>query len=212
MTRACRNRRGAVLLLVCLVPAVALAEATRPPPAEPYLKTLPAELRARLEREGTVMLPNDAATPGVAEGLLVFSKPYDQVWALLVQTERQREYRKELAEVTSIERFETGVVERHRIRLLFFGLTYHLRYEFTPSAWRIAWSLAPGHENGLEQIAGTWELLDLGGSRTIGRLGSTVRVGGGMPRSLQNAVTRKNLPETLDHVRRWVDSGGTWRP
>jgi hypothetical protein len=205
---------GAVLVLVCIAPAFAVADATRvaPPPAAPYLKALTPDLLARLERERTVMLPSDDAAPGVAEGLVIFAQSYDQVWDLLVQTERHREYRKELTELTNVERFENGTVERHRIRVLFVRLTYHLRFELTPAAWHIEWSLAPNYENGMEQISGTWDLFELGRNRTLGRLGSTVRVGGGMPRSLQNAVTRKNLPETLDHVRRWVDSGGTWRP
>jgi hypothetical protein len=205
---------GAALLLACSAPALAVAGAAllAPPPAEPYLRAISPDLLPRLARERFLMLPSDAVAPDLVQGLVVFSQPYALVWRLLAQTERQREYRSELAELTNVEHFANGVVDRHRIRVLFVGLTYHLRYQLDPSAWHIEWSLAPNYENGMQQISGSWDLFDLGGDRTLGRLGSTVHVGAALPRSLQDAITRKNLPETLDNIRRWVDSGGTWRP
>lgn len=214
MGRASWRLCGAALLLACVAPEFAIADTAlrAPAPAGPYLRAISPDLRQRLERERFVMLPSDAATPGLVQGLVVFSQPYALVWRLLAQTERQREYRKELTELTNVERFANGVVDRHRISVLFVRLTYHLRYELDPSTWHIEWSLAPNYENGMQYISGAWDLFDLGGDRTLGRLGSTVRVGSALPRSFQDAVTRKNLPETLDNIRRWVDSGGTWRP
>jgi hypothetical protein len=191
------------------------AEAPRqpePPAGEPFLAAVSPDLQPRLERERFLMLPSDAARPGLAEGLVLFSQPHRQVWQLLTQTERQREYRPELVELTRVERFANGVVDRHRIRVLFIRLAYHLRYELDPPAWHIAWSLDPHYENGIQQISGSWDLYDMRGDRTLGRFGTTVRVGAALPRSLQDAVTRKNVPETLDNVRLWVDSGGEWRP
>jgi len=214
MGRASWRLCGAALLLAWSTPEFAAADAAllAPPPAEPYLRSISPDLLPRLERERSLMLPSDAAAPGLVQGLVVFSKPYALVWRLLTQTERQREYRPELTELTNVERFANGVVDRHRISLLFVRLTYHLRYQLDPSTWHIEWSLAPNYENGMQDISGAWDLFDLSGDRTLGRLGSTVRVGSALPRSLQEALTRKNLPETLDNMRRWVDSDGKWRP
>ena len=214
MGRASWKLLRAALFLACSAPGVAAADAPllAPLPGAPYLRAISPDLLPRLERERLVMLPSDASAPGVAQGLVVFSQPYALVWRLLTQTERQREYRPELTEITNVERFENGVVDRHRISVLFVRLTYYLRYELDPAAWHIEWSLAPNYENGVQQISGTWDLFDLGGGRTLGRLGSTVRVGAVLPRSLQEAITRNKLSETLDNVRQWVDSGGKWRP
>jgi len=214
MGRASWMLLRAALLFACSAAEVAAADAPRlaPLPGEPYLLAISRDLLPGLEREGRVILPSDATAPGVAQGLVVFSQPYALVWRLLTQTERQREYRTELIEITNVERFENGVVDRHGIRVLFVRLTYHLRYELDPAAWHIEWSLAPNYENGLQHVSGTWDLFDLEGGRTLGRLGSTVRVGAALPRSLQEAITRNKLVETLDNVRQWVDSGGKWRP
>ena len=214
MSRASLRWIGAALLLACSAPRVAVADAAlrAPPPAEPYLRAISPDLLPRLEREHFVMLPGDAANPGLAQGLVLFSKPYTQVWQLLTQTHRQREYREELAELTHFERTESAVVERHRIRMLFVGLSYHLRYEFDPSRCHIEWSLAPNYQNDIEQISGVWDLYTLGGDRTLGRLGTAVRVGKAMPKSMQDSITRAKVPESLENVRRWVDSDGKWRP
>lgn len=207
----------AALLLACSAAALAAAEpeppaGPMPPAGEPFLRAISPELLPRLERERFLLLPSAKSAPGVVEGLVLFSQPHAQVWRLLGQTERQREYRPELVELTNVERFANGVVDRHRIRVLFIRLAYHLRYELDAGTWHIAWSLDPRYENGVQQISGSWDLFDLRGDRTLGRFGTTVRVGAGLPRSLQDAVTRKNVPETLDNVRQWVDSGGRWRP
>ena len=199
-----------VLLLWCSAPDLAAAEVA-PPPAESYLRSIPPDLLAHLERDRFVVFSGDPATPGLVQGLVEFSQPYPQVWRLLAQTDRQREYRTELTEDTTLERFENGSVDRHRISMLFIRIAYHLRYQLDPGACHIEWSLAPDYENDMQQISGAWDFFDLGANRTLGRLATTVRLGSGMPRSMQDAITRKNLPETLDHVRRWVDSGGTWR-
>ena len=50
------------------------------------------------------------------------------------------------------------------------------------------------------------------GSRTLARFGTRVSVSKAVPGFLQNGITRKNVPETLENTRKWVDSGGQWRP
>ena len=44
------------------------------------------------------------------------------------------------------------------------------------------------------------------------RFGSRIDVGPALPAFLQDMATRSKLPEAMQNVRRWVDSGGTWRP
>ena len=48
--------------------------------------------------------------------------------------------------------------------------------------------------------------------RTLGRSGTSVDVGSAVPAFLQDWLTRKKLPQTMERVRLWVDSGGTYRP
>jgi hypothetical protein len=208
-----RRRAYAVVLVGAWLGLGGAAQAPAGPPScEAYLAAVSTELQQRLQRERIALLPSDPAKPGVVQGLVLFSQPYTQVWELLNQTARQREYRPEVTQIETLERFPDGVVDEHRIRILFMRLTYHLRYRFEPAAWHIEWALDPRFENGVEQIAGTWDLMDMKGDRTLGKFGTTVRVGAALPRALQDAVTRKKVPETLENVRQWVDANGRWRP
>ncbi|MEN8161643.1 MAG: hypothetical protein ABFS41_16355, partial [Myxococcota bacterium] len=59
---------------------------------------------------------------------------------------------------------------------------------------------------------GYWELHELEGGRTLARFGTRVNVSAAVPGFLQNGITRKNVPESLDNTRQWIDSGGRWRP
>ena len=193
--------------------AVAHAQALpRPSLGETSLAGFSTEVQQRLERERVVLLPSDPAKPDAVVGLVLFSQPRARVWELLNQTARQREYRPEITHIETIERLPDGVVDRHRIRILFIGLTYNLRYRMEPSTSHIEWALDPRFENGVEQIAGTWDLLDMNGDRTLGKFTTTVRVGAALPHALQDAITRRKVPDTLDNVRQWVDSSGRWRP
>ena len=69
-----------------------------------------------------------------------------------------------------------------------------------------------GLENDLRDVSGFWQLYDLDETHTLARFGTRVDVGPALPGFLQDYATRKNVPQTMDHVRRWVDSNGTWRP
>jgi hypothetical protein len=103
------------------------------------------------------------------------------------------------------------VVEQH-LKLMFVPIVYRLRHRPDREAARISWQLDRSFESSLRNVEGYWELFGLEGGRTLGRFGSVVDVGPAVPRSLQDMLTRKTVERSVESCRRWVDSGGTWRP
>jgi hypothetical protein len=91
---------------------------------------------------------------------------------------------------------------------MFIGIRYRLRNHWDPAHRRISWELDPEFENDLRRVDGSWELFALDASRTLGVLTTKVEVAAGMPSFLQDYVTRKNLPGTLERCRHWVDADG----
>ena len=79
-------------------------------------------------------------------------------------------------------------------------------------AGHIRWELDPGYANGLAVVDGYWELYDWNGSQTLARFGTRVSVGPSLPKWLEEAATRKNIPAAMEHVRQWVNSEGRYRP
>jgi hypothetical protein len=207
----------ACLLLLALV-AGAAAESPpaeqAPVTAESILAQEPPELVERLFEE-KMLLVEVAKKEG--EGTLfvayvLFERPRNRVVYLLIQPERQREYRPELRYVEVVERGLDTRVDEHRIKIMFTDVVYRLRVRRDRATERLSWHLDPSFDNDLRRMQGFWELHELGEDRTLGRFGSSVDVGGAVPRMMQDLLSRKTVLRTVENTRKWVDSDGRWRP
>jgi hypothetical protein len=207
-------RRAAVALVLALP-----AASQGPAPAQTaaaILASHPPTLVARLMREKVVIVGN-GETKGGAPGamltaLVIFEQPRDRALRLLAQTARQSEYRPELKRVETVERDENTTVDEHRMRIMLMQIDYRVRTRYDLEHGRISWKIDPDFENDLEDLEGSWELYALAEKRTLGRFGTRVSIGPALPIWVQEYATRQNLPQTMERMRRWVDSNGTYRP
>lgn len=211
-----RSRRLAISLAVGVSAGAATGahHEPAPEPATPSARALLAELepddRETLLESGFLMLGTDEHDVHI--GLVLFERPRGEVIELLAQTSRQKEYRPELKRLESIESTPAGSLDEYRIRVMLVTITYRMRYVVDREQGRIRWALDPEFENDLQHVEGFWELHELDADRTVARFGTRVDVGPAVPGFLQDFATERNMPQTVDRTRRWVDSGGTWRP
>ena len=196
-------------------PAPVLAD---PPPApfqDAPLELPPPERLEELEEE-RVLLDEGATSSGdnrgPARALVLFDRPRAEVLRLLASTPRQKEYRPELTRLDVIEASESGDVAEYRVRFMLTSLRYRARHGWDYESGRVWWTLDPAFDNDLQALDGLWELRALDARHTLGRFTTRIDVGPALPAFLQDYATRKKLPESMDAVRRWVDSGGRWRP
>jgi hypothetical protein len=207
--------RPVLALALALAAARAAAPRAAPAPAarsEPDGHALlaaqpPVRVRALLEKKVLLEGRRDAGAE-VARAYVIFEQPVRRVFRLLSQTARQKEYRPELDSIETLEWLPDGTVDEHRLRMLFLDIRYRLRNRVDAAQRRIQWELAPGFESDLKRVEGAWELYALDERRTLGVFATVVEVGAGLPTFLQDYVTRKNLPRTLERCRRWVDARG----
>lgn len=185
---------------------------------EALLDAQPPDIVRRLKQDGLIVLvtvedPNAPPTDpsSAVVGFALFDPPPAQVYRLLSQTARQIEFRTELKSIETVAWDDDGPIDRHRIRILFQGYEYHLDYALNPTMRTITWHLADSYENDLSRVDGSWELYAMN-SGTLGRFTTSVDVSGGIPRFVQDFFTARSLPATLGNCRRWVNSGGTYRP
>jgi hypothetical protein len=192
--------------------AQAAVPRNRPASAQALLDSQPKELVEELMEERLVLMKTDGSDKGLVEALVLFSKPPEEVWPLLIQRERQKEYRPELTSVEIVQREENACVEEQHLKIAFLKIGYRLTDRFDPATRTLTFELDPSFETQLEHVSGYWELHALDGGRTLARFGTRVNVSSAVPGFLQNGITRKNVPDTLENTRQWVDSGGKWRP
>jgi hypothetical protein len=210
-------RSLALLLAALAVPAGAQPpqpDAT-PDTAEAVLARYSPAVVGRLQLQRIVLLgpgETDGVPDSFVQALVVFQQPRRRTLRLLSQTARQTEFRPELEQVETIEWNGATALDEHRMAIMFVQIDYRLRTHFDFQRSRIWWELDSSFENDLEHVEGFWQLYELGSDQTLGRFGTRVQVGTTLPVWLQDYATRKNVPQTMEHVRRWVDSGGTWRP
>ena len=192
--------------------AQAAVPRNRPTSAQALLDSQPEDVVEELMDEHLVLMKTDAADKGLVEALVLFAKPPEEVWPLLIQRERQREYRPELTSVEIVAQDENSMLEEQHLKIAFLKVGYRLNARFDPSTRTLTFELDPSFESQLEHVSGYWELHALDGGRTLARFGTRVNVNKAVPGFLQNSITRKNVPDTLDNTRQWIDSGGQWRP
>ncbi len=170
----------------------------------------PARLLAQLERDGIVLLQE--AEAGRTTALVIFRQPLPDVMRLLVQIERQSEFRPEIDRIRPVLQSETANLSEYHMKIMLMRIRYHAHYQWNRAERRIWWSLNPGYPNDLALLEGSWELFELDDERTLGRFATRIDVGAALPAFLQDYATRKKLPEAMDNTRRWVDSDGAHRP
>jgi hypothetical protein len=200
-------------LAAALLPAPVAAD---PLTAAQILAAQPPGLAEKLLDQHVVLLQEfgkgSEAFGGFLRALVIFDQPRGVTMRLLAQTPRQREYRDDVRRIEVIEQSSRHSVSEYHMRIMLMSIVYRLRYEWDFDTFQIRWALAEDFDNDLSDVEGFWQLFELDAGRTLGRFGTRVDVGPGLPKFLQDYATRKNLPEAMDRARRWVDSGGTWRP
>ncbi len=187
------------------------AATSAPESAQQILDAQPSAVLQQFESEGLVMLEG-ASAGGHVRALVRFEQPRRRVIRLLSQTARHHEFRPELKSIESHGWDESGSLETHRMRIMFMNINYRLRNHFDWEGNRIWWELDPEFDNDLEVVRGFWELFEIDERNTLGRFGTKVNVQAALPSWIQDAVTRKKIPATMENVKRWVDTDGKYRP
>jgi len=211
--------RGETFLLVFALAAftqMAQADSTLADALQDALAGMPPNVVQHLLEEKVILLsepdPPPPGEPAPVRALVLFAKPKSRVLQLLLQTARQTEYRPDLRRVEAVEHFSDGEVDVQEMRIVLMRISYWLRYHFDLSEGRISWELDPRFPNDLRVTNGSWQLEEVDAEHTVGRFATRVDIGSALPPFLQEFATRKNLPQTLENCRRWIDSDGRYRP
>ena len=166
----------------------------------------------RLSR-GEIVLPESIvqAPDGrmLIEAALVFDRPLEEVWRLLSRTEDQSKY---LAEVKKIVIISKSPVEdrlEFTTKVLTKTFVYRQFHFFAPQNFYFRWELDSSFPSEIKELSGFWRLYPFAEGKTLGRYGTRVLVGFGIPRSIQDSLAKNRLPAALRSVKRYIDSGGT---
>jgi len=141
---------------------------------------------------------------------MILNLPIDKVWSLILATERQDEYVPGLVKSTLVKRDATQDWVDYSSKVLFLNLSYRTQHRFDPEHYAMDWALDPTVKHDLNHLEGFWRLYAMPDGRTLARYGTKVIPASFLPESVQDYLARRSLPENLDAVRKWINSGGTY--
>jgi|GEM_PF-3144445 len=180
------------------------ASLTRAQASRPDVAPAP-EVQDQLQKRGIALAKPEEGEEGSVRGFVLFNAPPDIVFSLLEQTDRQMEYRKDLSSLVRVATQANRVTDEQAIKILFITVRYRLVYALDPEHGEIHWRLAEGGSGQIQHISGSWVLTPAPAGRTLARFETQVRVGKGIPMSVQNLFTRRKLPKMLVGNREWVN-------
>jgi hypothetical protein len=144
------------------------------------------------------------------EAAVVFDKPPEYVWKLLYRTEDQVRFLEEVDELKIIEKQELQDNLELKLKIVFMTFSYRVIHHFDKDALYMYWGLDPSFENDLLELRGFWKLHPYGEGKALGRYGSHVSLRN-VPQWIESLFKRRGVEKSLVAVRKYVNSGGTYR-
>jgi hypothetical protein len=140
----------------------------------------------------------------------VFDKPPEYVWELLYRTEDQVKFLDEVDEIEIVKKEALQDNLELKLEIIFLTVVYRVIHHFDEDDLHIYWGLDPSFENDLLDLRGFWKLHPYGEGRTLARYGSHVSINN-VPGWVEALFKRRGVKKSLIAVRKYVNSGGTYR-
>ncbi len=175
------------------------------------LAGLTLEQREKLSRGKIIMPESVVKTPKgktLIEAALVFDRPPEKVWEILSKTEDQVKYLDNIKDATVISRGPTENTIEFKVKILVKTFIYRQIHNFDKTNLYFYWTLDPDFRGDLKELNGFWRFYPFGSGKTLARYGSRLLLRFFVPDFIQTALIRDKLPEALQSVRNYVNSGG----
>jgi hypothetical protein len=199
------------LMLLLLVSSASAGEARDFGPGG--MRGLTAAQERDLAHGNIVFSTTDTKGKGksaLIEAAVVFDKPPEYVWELLYRTENQVEYLEEIDELKVVKKEELQDNLEFKLEILFLTFVYRVIHHFDKDDFHIYWGLDSSFENDLLDLRGFWKLHPYGEGKTLARYGSHVSLKN-VPQWVESLFKRRGVEKSLIAVRKYVNSGGTYR-
>lgn len=163
-------------------------------------------------KEIVVAARQDGDEPsGVITAYVVVHQPKKRVFEMLTDTTAQVNYQPRLRKSERVRREGNVEVTQFHTKAPMVNVHTRVIHQWWPEVSRIAWVLDPEFKNDLKKQVGFYNLYAIDEKTTLLEFGTIIEVGMLVPKFVQTYFTRKDLPEALGNVKRWVDSNGEWR-
>jgi hypothetical protein len=149
---------------------------------------------------------------GRGVGAVVVDRAVGDVWATLTRYEDKAEYQPRVKSVAVLDKLPDRVRARFTIDASITTARYTAWFVFDERAHAIHWTLdGSAPDNTIAAVDGCYRLFEIAPAQTLVVYQAYVDSGRAIPRSIQEYVARKSIPNLLRAVKRRIESGGVYK-
>lgn len=167
-------------------------------------------------KKGEIVIANQTAqTQAGGQALIqvamIFDVPIQEAFRILKEFDKQCDYMDSCDIDTSVEKTDTYEIVEFTVKVIAFNIKYRVKHVWNDKTYRIDLNLDPTFKNDLKHFEGFWQLYYIDDNHTLARYGTKLVVKDFVPQSVQETLTKRDLPTTLDAVKKRVNSHGTYK-
>lgn len=169
--------------------------------------------KAKLIKEGVVLsqkLSNEGEVKGMITALILVKQPRAKVYEMLTNPSIQSKYLPRLNASKTVTKKESGEITAFTVKVSFISVKTEIVHQWWPEISRMAWTLNPKFDNDMKVQDGYYNVYSLDENTSLLEFGTELQTSG-VPQFVQDYLVKSDLPEALQNVKKYQDSGGTFR-
>ncbi len=173
--------------------------------------------KARLEKGEVVVHAETYETPdgkkGRGKAYVIIKKPREVIYDQLTKGYKEfPEFMPRLEKVDVKSLTDTSMKVRSYVGVGLSTYEYTLAFKLDRAAFQTDWTLDKTADNDVKETTGQWKLHELEpGKSTLAEYTIAVDTGKFVPQFIEDYLTRKDLPQILNALRKRVESDGKWK-
>ena len=215
------KKSGIMTVVIMSVILLFAAVNAAPPPGGPTVNDPEAWeglTAAAIERvkNGEIVIADAQSRAGegsqtLIRAAMVVKVPIQEAYRILRQTEKQYEYVASSDYNKLIERTKDYDIVEFTSKYVTFEFKYRVKHQWNDQKFQMWWSLDPTFKNDIKVVEGYWHLFYIDDNRTLVRYGTRLVAKEYVPSAITMTVTRRDLPNGMEDVRKRIESHGTYK-
>jgi len=154
----------------------------------------------------------DGTTGGYARSLILINAPIKECWKIFCEFDKHHLYFPRQKGTVVIESSKTQALIQKIFEFYVLEISYYIKYTIDHEKHRINYDLDKSRPHDLEETSGFFRFEKKDDKTTLFIYAVTkVETGLKVPGFIQNYITSRDLPNVAEHVKRRIESGGTWK-
>jgi len=208
-----KGKLWGIIPLICLFLGSSLAGVPTAESPEAWKGLSPEQIK-KIKAGEIIILDKDQSSGDEAkrfiQAAMIFNQPIEAAWNLFIQTEKQEQYLPRLYDSPLVERYATWDKVDFYVKFAFIDIKYRVKHNYDNEQFYFYWALDPSYKNDLNHLEGYWRLYKVDDTHTLARYGTIVMLSELIPKSIMEEMTRRDLPESMQAVKKYIDSGGSY--